>query len=181
MPSIKYSSTQTVTDETGKVIKKEEKVTKSWGTEPQYIKIYLEDILYLVDMPPHHSGILYELIKRASYADEGMEVVLSAGLKKKIAEVLGIKNIRSINNALSDLVKGQVLHKIGTGLYLLNPYLFGKGDWQDIAKLRLEVNYDLKGKSFRTICEYKSDPGRQQELPMNFEENVADTEEKKGA
>ena len=82
---------------------------------------------------------------------------------------------------MTDLVKGKVLFRVDKGVYRFNPYLFGKGDWQDIAKLRLEVNYDLKGKSFRTICEYKSDPGRQQELPMNFEENVADTEEKQGA
>ena len=35
------------------------------------------------------------------------------------------------------------------------PYLFGKGDWQDISRLRLEVNYDdIKGKTFKTVCEY---------------------------
>lgn len=35
------------------------------------------------------------------------------------------------------------------------PYLFGKGDWQDVSRLRLEVNYDdIKGKTFKTVCEY---------------------------
>lgn len=33
--------------------------------------------------------------------------------------------------------------------------MFGKGDWQDVSRLRLEVNYDdIKGKTFKTVCEY---------------------------
>lgn len=43
-------------------------------------------------------------------------------------------------------------------MYNFNPYLFGKGDWQDIGRLRLEINYDdIKGKTFKTVCEYKRD------------------------
>lgn len=43
------------------------------------------------------------------------------------------------------------------GVYTLNPYLFGKGDWQDISRLRLEINYDdIKGKTFKTICRYNN-------------------------
>lgn len=51
--------------------------------------------------------------------------------------------------------KGKILYRVGTGAYNFNPYLFGKGDWQDVSRLRLEVNYDdIKGKTFKTVCEY---------------------------
>lgn len=46
-------------------------------------------------------------------------------------------------------------HCLTSGYHGVNPYLFGKGDWQDVSRLRLEVNYDdIKGKTFKTVCEY---------------------------
>lgn len=60
-----------------------------------------------------------------------------------------------VSNAITELVKGKILYRVGTGAYNFNPYLFGKGDWQDVSRLRLEVNYDdIKGKTFKTVCEY---------------------------
>lgn len=114
------------------------------------------------DLPKHHEKILFELLKRATYAGEkyGMEITLNASIKKRIADTLEIKNIRTINNVLTDLVKGQILIRADIGVYTLNPYLFGKGDWQDISRLRLEVSYDaIKGRTFSTACNYKQDKG----------------------
>lgn len=169
MPSIKQSVETSVINEQGELVSKRANRTLSWGSEPAFIKLYLQDVLYLSDMPKHHEKILYELLKRSTYAGEkdGMQVCLSAGIKRIISKELGLKNDRSINNALSDLVKGKILYRVETGVYNFNPYLFGKGDWQDIARLRLEVNYDdIKGKTFKTVCEYKEDENGQ--LEMDF-------------
>jgi hypothetical protein len=96
-----------------------------------------------------------------------MQIVLNASVKKRIAAELGIQNIRSINNALSDLVKGKILYRVDTGLYNLNPYFFGKGDWQDISRLRLEINYDdIKGRTFKTNVEYKTEPNGQMYMDL---------------
>ena len=163
MPKIKQSVETSVLNEHGEIVSKRANQTLSWGAEPSYIKLYLQDILYLSDMPKHHEKILFELLKRATYAGEkdGMQIALNASVKKRIATELGIQNIRSINNALSDLVKGKVLYRVDTGLYNLNPYLFGKGDWQDISRLRLEINYDeIKGRTFKTVCEYQEAPAQ---------------------
>lgn len=161
MPKIKQSVETSVINERGELVSKRANKTISWGTEPSYIKLYLQDVLYLSDMPKHHEKILFELLKRATYAGEkdGMQIALNASVKKRIAAELGIQNIRSINNALSDLVKGKILYRVDTGLYNLNPYLFGKGDWQDISRLRLEINYDeIKGRTFKTVCDYETAP-----------------------
>lgn len=157
MPRINQSIETEVYDANGNLVSKRANKTLSWGAEPSYIKLYLQDILYFSDLPKHHEKILFELLKRACYAGEkeGMQIILNASVKKRVAAELNIQNIRSINNALSDLVKGKILYRIDTGLYNLNPYFFGKGDWQDIARLRLEINYDeIKGRTFRTACEY---------------------------
>ena len=73
----------------------------------------------------------------------------------------------SINNAITDFVKGKILYRVDVGMYNFNPFLFGKGDWQDISRLRLEVNYDdIKGKTFKTVCEYQQE-----------EENIEDQQQ----
>jgi len=158
MPKINQSVETLVIDENGEFISKRANKTLSWGAEPPYIKLYLQDILYLSDIPNKHESVLYELLKRTTYAGEknGMEVVVNSSLKRRIAQELGFKNIGSISNAITDLVKGKVLIRKDVGIYQFNPYLFGKGDWQDIARLRLEINYDeIKGRTFKAVCEYE--------------------------
>lgn len=158
MPKIKQSIETSVLNDQGEMISKRANKTLSWGSEPAYIKLYLQDVLYLSDMPTKHSAVLYELLKRASYAGdkEGMQVIINASLKRRIAEALGLKNIGSISNAITDFVKSKILYRADVGMYNFNPYLFGKGDWQDISRLRLEINYDdIKGKTFKTVCEFK--------------------------
>ncbi|MFH5837451.1 replication/maintenance protein RepL [Proteiniclasticum sp. C24MP] len=157
MPKINQSIETNFVDVNGEIYAQSTKKVLSWGTEPPFIKLYLQDILYLSDIPNKHERVLYELLKRVTYAGEtnGMEVVINSALKRRIAEELGFKNIGSISNAITDLVKGKIIIRRDTGIYQFNPYFFGKGDWQDIAKLRLEVNYDeIRGRTFKTTCEF---------------------------
>ena len=158
MPSIKQSIETSILNEKGEIVSKRANKTLSWGTEPSFIKLYLEDVLYLSDIPNKHTQVLYELLKRSTYAGDknGMQVIVNSYVKNCIKDNLGLKNVGSISNAITDLVKGKILYRVGTGAYNFNPYLFGKGDWQDIARLRLEINYDdIKGKTFRAVCEYQ--------------------------
>jgi hypothetical protein len=160
MPKIKQSVETMVINDKGEMVEKRANKTLSWGAEPSYIKLYLQDVLYLSDMPKKYDSVLYQLLKRASYAGDkdGMQVSISAGMKRIIQKELGFKNVGSINNAITDLVKGKIMYRIDTGIYEFNPWIFGKGDWQDIARLRTEISYDdIKGRTFKTVCEYKSE------------------------
>jgi hypothetical protein len=160
MPKINQSIETSVLAENGELVSKRTNKTLSWGAEPSFIKLYLQDVLYLSDMPATHSSVLHELLKRSSYAGEkeGMQVIVNASLKRRIQETLGFKNVSSINNAITDLVKGKLLYRVDVGMYNFNPYFFGKGDWQDIARLRLEINYDdIKGRTFSTVAGYREE------------------------
>lgn len=179
MPTIKQSVETSVMNEKGEFVSKRANKTLSWGSEPAYIKLYLQDVLYLSDMPTKHSAILYELLKRASYAGDkdGMQVIINASLKRRIKETLGFKNISSVNNAITDFVKGKILYRADVGMYNFNPYLFGKGDWQDVSRLRLEISYDdIKGKTFKTVCEYK-DELKAEKQAQGEQAHFASTEE----
>lgn len=158
MPTINQSIETLEFNDKGELISKRANRTLSWGAEPPYIKLYLKDILYLTDIPNKHESVLYQLLKRMTYAGEknGMEVVVNSSLKRRIAKELGFKNIGSISNAITDLVKGKVLIRKDVGIYQFNSYFFGKGDWQDIANLRLEINYnEIEGRTFKAVCDYE--------------------------
>ena len=66
-----------------------------------------------------------------------------------------MKSVQTISNALSQMSKAGILKRIETGVYALNPLLFGKGDWRDIQALRLKVDYTLQGKTFKAFLNYK--------------------------
>lgn len=160
MPKINQSVETSVINEHGELVSKRANRTLSWGAEPPYIKLYIQDILYLSDMPKQYVAVTEALLKRVSYAgdEDGMCVTLVPRTKENICKELGWKNIQTLDNALQKLIKGKIIERVDRSIYRFNPYLFGKGDWQDIARLRLEVNYDdIKGRTFMTHINYKEE------------------------
>lgn len=140
------------------------------GQEPPYIKMYIADLMYLKDLPPRHGKALLALLSKCTYAESyfdedgtihgsGMEIVLNATLKRRIAAQLGLKDVRSLNNMLSDLVKTKILYLKDRGIYQPNPYLFGRGDWASISEIRMTVSYDdIKGRTItQVLTGYKDD------------------------
>ena len=129
----------TVDLSTGQIIQTEREIKVP--KEPDFIKLYLDDMVMLKDIPQWVSGILYSLLKRMSYQNE---IVLNATIKKRIAADLDITT-RTIDNALVTFVKKNILFRVGVGVYQANPYLFGKGEWTNIRKIRLQVEYGQNG------------------------------------
>lgn len=103
MPSIKQSVETSVINDKGELVSKRANKTLSWGAEPSYIKLYLQDILYLSDIPNKHTQVLYELLKRSTYAGDkdGMQVIVNSYVKNCIKDKLGLKNVGSISNAIT--------------------------------------------------------------------------------
>lgn len=141
---------------TGEVTRQTSTKTTNWGAEPDYIKIYLQDVLYLKDMSSQYASAVLSLLKRATYAGEnhGMCIVLAPLIRDDICAELGLKNRQSLSNILRKLVQGEILYSVGRNVYRLNPYLFGKGTWADIAKIRMEVTYiPGQGRTFKSVIE----------------------------
>lgn len=125
-------------------------------TEPPYIKLYIEDMLYTKDMPKSLSGLTYSLLKRARYAKEGLRVDVSTYVKHEILAECGYEKLQSLTNALGKLCKGNIIRRLGSGTYQLNPYLFGRGEWKDIDNIRATWDYNaIKGRTFAVALTYK--------------------------
>jgi hypothetical protein len=121
--------------QTGEIVQTEREI--QIPKEPDFVKLYLNDLVLLKEVPQWVSGILYSLLKHMNYQNE---IVLNSSIKKRIAADLGIIP-KTIDNALVTFVKKSILMRQEVGVYKANPYLFGKGDWNNIRKIRLQVEY----------------------------------------
>lgn len=140
--------TQTVNEE-GQKIETAIKTSYSSSSEPDYVKLYLSDISRLYSIPKFADNVLYSLLKRLDYNNE---VVISAGIRKRICEELKYQSTQVVSNAISKLVKNKVLIKRGIGIYKINPFIIGKGKWSKILKDRetIELTISYSPKSGRT-------------------------------
>ena len=148
---IKGFTRQVESDESGIIKKTQTDYTITLSAEPAYVKVYLDTVLYLSDLPKGYNSILWALLGEMSYSSKdnkygGQIIYINALMKKDIAEKLKV-SLGRINNALSDLHKGKILERVGTGTYRINPHLFGKGDWKDIEEIRTEVVFNAEGKT----------------------------------
>jgi hypothetical protein len=132
-------TTTSIIDDDGVHLKSQNTQKSIVSREPQYIKLYLQDIIYLNDLPKWLSQVLYSLLKLLNYDNE---IYLNAELRKRISEELEIKP-QTLNDAILKLNKSKILVKIGSGTYIANPMLFGKGEWLGIRTIRLKVEYDF--------------------------------------
>jgi hypothetical protein len=126
----------TVDQLTGEIITQTQKVIelRKIEPEPNYVKLYLDDLARLVNLQEGHKSILPYIAAGVDY--EGF-VTLSAGRKARIAATAGC-SVKSINNAITEYVKRGILIRIGCGEYELDPRLFAKGEWRKIRERRLK-------------------------------------------
>lgn len=143
---VKEVTTNSVDLETGEVKSSVNHREQIVAREPDYIKLYIEDLVKLKDLPKATNDILYNILKRMNYDNE---IVLVSHNKKKIADELGIK-LNTIDQSLMKLTNKGVLTRVARGVYIANPYLFGRGKWQDIKELRMKVTYNKDGKFITT-------------------------------
>lgn len=93
--------------------------------------------------------------------DENNEISLLKPIKEKISKKTGI-NVSSINSRISTLMtNGLIMRKSTTdsreAVYMLNPDVFGKKNWDKIKKININIEYDLlkNKKNKNLIIEYK--------------------------
>lgn len=108
--------------------------------EPPYVKLYVEDISALHQLPKGSSSLLHELLREVGY--EG-RINLNSSVKKRIAKNLEYKNVQSVSNGLRTLCDKAMLRNIERGVYEVNPHLFGRGDWSNIFEKRQEFSFTV--------------------------------------
>lgn len=167
----KIASTETTIEYTkdidGNIVDEQTKCTTKLSTsetEPRYVKLYLDDISKIEGLSNNQNNILLSILKLTEFKTN--EVILNKWNREKIARSLDTTD-QVIRNAISHLVKKQLLLKLATGVYRLNPYVFGAGAWTDIKGLRMIVEYTEQGRNISV-----------EEMPKNNSNNIISLEEK---
>jgi DNA-binding Lrp family transcriptional regulator len=119
-------------------------------TEPNYLKLYIDDLGLLKKLSGNEMSVLLEIAATADYSGEVHLVLVT---KERIAQAVGVK-LQTINNTVVKLDKKGILKRKGTAVYMLNPDLFAKGKWRDIREQR---------KAFQSITTYTPDGKRKTE------------------
>lgn len=151
-----------VNSDTGEITKESKLQAFNIPTEPDFVKVYLQDVAY-VNNVPGTSPLIFELLKFMTY--DGI-IVLNASIKRLISEKIDIQ-VAHIDNQLSKLTKAGVFIRRDRGLYEANPYIFGKGLWKDIRVRRENLGITLEyTKDGGRKVNYKVSAEEQQELPL---------------
>lgn len=167
---ITETSTEVVNPETGELVPKKKYQVAVLSTEDKYYKFYREGLRYISDMPLECHRVLYALLDNMSYVDQkveglgeyGMHIFLNADIKRAIADTLKIKNYRCIDNTIQMLLKGNVLARVGKGIYRPNPYIVARGAWKEILNLRIEWGASFANDdTFKSVCARKENANKQ--------------------
>lgn len=145
---VQQTKVEKVDFETGEIQQSESVTTYRIPQEPPFVKVYLNDICALNNVPESEQRILTYMLQKMDY--EGI-ATFTPRYRKKICEDLNIMP-KTLNNVISELGSKGLIHILGRGEYELNPNYFGRGSWEEIFRKRatgefsLTIKYDTKGK-----------------------------------
>ena len=111
--------------------------------------------------------MLVEVLKRSTYAEEGQMVYLNTFTKEQVCKATG-KSLERMKQAIRIWVKNKILVRVARGVYQVNPYIFGKGEWRNIANLR--ATFDFSGGKVEVEREYIKTAEEKKPEPENVEE-----------
>ena len=137
---------------------------------------FTKHITYLEQLGKTDNIVLFSILSH--YVGQKNLIFLSPQVRKKIASELEL-DISSVNKAIKNLTKKEILVIDNEGFMYLNPYLFGKGNWEDIRKLRQELifEYDFESGTTQMIRNVKAQYIDQNEL--NKSHDVLETTEER--
>ena len=128
--------------ETGEVIEQVRKESLAVGKEPNYYKVYINDLANLQGLNPTEKMVLEILSANMTFDNL---IVLIKPIKEKLVKITG-KEFETIKKAIQGLSKKKVLLKEERACYRVNPKYVAKGKWEDIKALRLVIEYSEQGR-----------------------------------
>lgn len=139
--SIVYQEINTERDpSTGELVDQVGKRIVKVAKTPDFIMIFTKHIGVLEDLAKMDDRVLFLILSK--FVGQKNLVFLSPITKKGMAKDLGV-DISSITRSINALISKEVLVLDSEKNVFLNPHLFGKGNWEEIRKLRHELTFEF--------------------------------------
>lgn len=128
------------------------------------MKMYIDDLALLTGLKQGPKDLMILLARKIDF--DGM-ITLTARSRKAIAESMGVAD-QTFRNYLGQLVKSDMLRRIGQNEYEVNPHFFARGEWKEIYQRRenfvMKVTYTPEGeRQITTETEPTDDPSANDE------------------
>lgn len=110
------------------------------------VKMYLEDLLFLYQVPKNLSFLVYELLKKAN--KEGT-IIVNSFIKEQLVEKVGLTK-GTIDNALTKLTESLLLERLGRGAYRPHEALLKSRELSEGKSVGLQVDYQDQKKTIKS-------------------------------
>lgn len=131
--------------DTGEYIEQIRRETTPVGKEPNYYKVYIQDLANLQGLNPTETEVFQVLSANMTFDNL---IVLIKPIKQKLVELIG-KEYETIKKAIEGLTKKKILIRADRSVYRVNPKYAAKGKWEDIKALRLVIEYSENGREIK--------------------------------
>lgn len=109
--------------------------------EPEYIKLYIQDVGRLKKINGKANDILLAFISKMGYNNI---IPTYKPIKMLVANDLNI-SIHTVNSAIKKFKATGLFIPYVRGMYIADPELFARGKWNNIKNLRLVIDYKKDG------------------------------------
>ena len=131
------------------------------GKEPDYVKIYTDCMLVVNHISPSLSPFIVAFSRWMTYANFDQEayrctVQTNEIVRSDVARYCGVSDAR-VKQAIKELVEAEIFiplvinGKKKRGIYFVNPWVIGKGEWKDIKQLRGQFEFVSGASSVKVI------------------------------
>ena len=148
---VMYREVNTHTDENGVVIENSQKKVIRVPKTPEFVMVFTKHLSYLNQLTQTEHNILYSILNK--FVGYNNLIVFNSQVNADIMKSMNIKK-STYSGALKGLRAKYILVEI-EGFTYLNPEFFGKGNWEDIQRLRTEVVYDFDFNSLKATQHVK--------------------------
>lgn len=139
---VSYNEVQkTVNNITGEVIEEKTRKVIRVPKTPEFVMIFSNTVGILENLNRTESSVLFGLLTN-KLINRGNLVSVDTNAKKFLSKKLNLK-YETVHKAIKGMQEKNVIFRDEDNLMRLNPELFGKGEWDDIYKLRMEYSFDF--------------------------------------
>lgn len=125
---------------TGEIIETEKEQKIRFPKTEDFVMTFTKELGFMKNLSKGEILLVFGFLKIVNRENE---LILNKSIKERIAKEFDL-SVKSINPLISNLVKKGVIINKERGIYLLNTFLFGKGNWGDIKELRMSIIWNFK-------------------------------------
>ncbi|NOQ32442.1 MAG: hypothetical protein GQ570_15140 [Helicobacteraceae bacterium] len=155
---------KTVDQQTGEITTTSSRRLSKASRTPDFVMLFSKHVAFLEHLTKGETVVLAEIL--AKYVGVENLLNMSPAIRATITKKLDVDK-SYVNKAIKGLSAKEVIIKDDNGLSYLNPHLFGKGNWDEVEKLRHEIAYDFDFQTMEKVETRKVITITDKEFDMN--------------